>query len=120
VDRARPREALHSLDEAAKKIQGGRSVVLFPEGSRSRTPQPLPFKAGSFYLAIRAGVPIVPITLNGSRAVLKPDTYHVRSGEIQMIIHPPIATAGMTLDNVDALSERVRRQILSKYRVPEN
>ncbi len=120
VDRERPREALHSLEEAAKKIQKGRSVVLFPEGSRSRTVEPLPFKAGSFYLAVRAGVPVVPITLNGSRAVLKPDSLHVRSGRTQMIIHPPISTEGLSRDDVDKLSERVRNQILSRYKTPSD
>ncbi len=120
VDRERPREALKSLDQAAKKIQEGRSVVLFPEGSRSRDGHMLPFKAGSFYLAIRAGVPIVPVTLNGSRAVLKPDTYHVRSGEVQVILHPAIPTAGLTLDDVDTLSERVRKQIHSRFQPSED
>src|SRR5712692_4845373 len=120
VDRERPREALHSLDQAAKKIQEGRSVVLFPEGHRSRDGRMLPFKAGSFYLAIRAGVPIVPITLNGTRAVLKPDTLHVRPGETEVIAHPPIPTADLTLEEVQALSERVRNQILSRFRTAES
>lgn len=118
VDRVHPREALKSLDDAAHKIRNGRSVVLFPEGTRSRDGSMLPFKGGSFYLAVRAGVPIVPITLNGSRAVLKPNSYHVRPGQTEMIIHSPIPTEGLTLDDVDALSERVRRQILSRFEPP--
>lgn len=119
VDRERPREALESLDQAAKKIREGRSVVLFPEGHRSRDCRMLPFKAGSFYLAIRAGVPIVPITLNGTRAVLKPDTLHVRPGKAEVIAHPPMPTTGLTLDDVQALSERVRNQILSRFQTSE-
>jgi len=118
VDRAHPREALKSLDDAANKIREGRSVVLFPEGTRSRDGNMLPFKGGSFYLAIRAGAPIVPITLNGSRAVLKPHSYHVRPGQTEMIAHPPIPTEGLRLDDVDALSERVRREILSRFQAP--
>lgn len=118
VDRERPREALKSLDQAAKKVREGRAVILFPEGRRSRDGQVSPFKAGTFYLAIRAGVPVVPITLNGTRAVLKPDTYHVRSGETEMIVHRAIPTADLTLEDVDALSERVRSQILSRFRPP--
>jgi len=77
VDRKRPREAMKSMDEAAAKIRAGSSVILFPEGHRSRDGKIGPFKSGSFYLAIQSGVPIVPITLNGTRAVLVPDTYHV-------------------------------------------
>src|SRR5574337_1316320 len=71
VDRDRPREAMKSLEEAAKKIRVGSSVVLFPEGRRSRDGRIGPFKSGSFYLAILSGVPIVPITLNGTRWVLE-------------------------------------------------
>jgi 1-acyl-sn-glycerol-3-phosphate acyltransferase len=115
VDRNRPREGRRSLDQAAERIRAGSSVVLFPEGHRSRDGKLLPFKSGSFYLAIQAGVPVVPITLNGTRAVLKPDTYHVRAGQTEMIVHPPISTSGLTLADVDALSERVRSQILAHF-----
>lgn len=114
VDRARPHEAMKSFEEAAVKIQAGCPVVLFPEGTRSRSGQMLPFKAGSFYLAIRSGVPVVPITLNGTRYVHEPDTLHVRAGETQMIIHPPIPTAGLAPEDVKALSERVRERIASR------
>ena len=78
VDRDRPREGLKSMEKVAEKIREGKSVLLFPEGRRSRTGQLLPFKTGSFHIAILARVPIVPITLNGTRQVLEPDTYHVR------------------------------------------
>jgi len=114
VDRARPREALKSFEEAAAKVRAGTPVVLFPEGTRSRTGELLPFKSGSFYLAIQAGVPLVPITLNGTRYVHKPDTYHVRPGRVEMIIHPPIPTADLTPDDVDSLSVRVRETIVSR------
>lgn len=116
VDRDQPRKALKSLDQAAERIRGGCPVILFPEGTRSRDGQIKPFKAGSFYLAIRAGVPVVPITLNGTRHVHKPDTYHVRPGQTEMIVHQPILTSDLTLDDVEALSERVRNQILSRFR----
>jgi 1-acyl-sn-glycerol-3-phosphate acyltransferase len=115
VDRERPREAMRSLDEAAQKIRAGSSVILFPEGHRSRDGKIGPFKSGSFYLAIQSGVPVVPITLNGTRAVLKPDTYHVRAGRTEMIVHPPIPTCALTRQDVEALSEKVRAQIVSRF-----
>lgn len=118
VDRGRPREALKGFDWAAKRIREGSSVVMFPEGGRSRTGKMLPFKRGTFYLAILSGAPIVPITLQGTRDVLKPDTYHVRGGHAEMIVHQPISTSGLTLADVDALSARVREQILSRARPP--
>jgi 1-acyl-sn-glycerol-3-phosphate acyltransferase len=114
VDRARPHEAMKSFEEAAAKIRAGSPVVLFPEGTRSRTGELLPFKAGSFYLAVRSGVPIVPITLNGTRYTHEPDTLHVRPGETELIIHPPVPTAELTQEDVRTLSDRVRERILSR------
>ena len=113
VDRARAHQAMKSFDGAAAKIRSGSPVVLFPEGSRSRTGEMLRFKAGSFYLAIRSGVPVVPITLNGTRYVHVPDTLHVRSGQTEMLIHEPIPTANLTTDDVQALSAQVRQKISS-------
>lgn len=118
VDRGRPREAVKGFDRAARRIREGRSVIMFPEGTRSRTAEMLPFKKGSFYLAILAGVPVVPVTLNGTREVLTPDTYHVRPGQAEMIIHKPIPTVGLTVADVDALSARVRERILSRRKPP--
>ena len=115
VDRDRPREALKSMKKAAQEIREGKSVLLFPEGHRSRNGQLLPFKGGSFYIAILAGVPIVPITLNGTRHVLKPDTYHVRAGLTELIVHPAIPTQGLSLREVESLSERVQKEIASRF-----
>jgi 1-acyl-sn-glycerol-3-phosphate acyltransferase len=115
VDRDRPREALKSMKRVAQEIREGKPVLLFPEGHRSRNGQLLPFRAGSFYIAILAGVPIVPITINGTAYVLKPDTYHVRAGQTEMIVHPAIETQGLTLKDVDKLSEQVRVIIASRF-----
>ena len=115
VDRDRPREAMKGMRKVAKEIREGKSVLFFPEGHRSRDGQLLPFKAGSFYIAILAGVPIVPITINGTPNVLKPDTYHVRAGQTEMIIHPAISTEGVTLHNVETLSQKVKDAIASRF-----
>ena len=114
VDRDRPRDAMKSLKRVAQEIREGKSVVLFPEGHRSRDGQLLPFKAGSFYIAILAGVPIVPITVNGTPYVLKADTYHVRPGQTEIIVHPAIPTQGLTLRDVDTLSQKVKDAIGSR------
>jgi 1-acyl-sn-glycerol-3-phosphate acyltransferase len=116
VERNRPGEARKSLDAAIKRIRDGCPVVVFPEGGRSRTGEILPFKAGAFHLAVRSGVPVFPVTLNGTMAVLRPDTVHIRPGLVEMIVHPSIPTAGLTSDDVKGLAEKVRDQILSKFR----
>ena len=115
VDRDRPQQAMKSMKKVAQEIREGKSVLLFPEGHRSRNGRLLPFKAGSFYIAILAGVPIVPITVNGTSYVLKPDTYHVRAGQTEMIVHPAISTQGLTLRDVDALTQKVRDIIASRF-----
>jgi 1-acyl-sn-glycerol-3-phosphate acyltransferase len=120
VARDRPGEARRSLDEAARKIRDGYPVVVFPEGGRSRTGEILRFKSGAFRLAVLSGVAVTPVTLNGTRKVLKPDTVHVRPGHVEMIIHPPIPTEGLAGTNVDDLAERVRNQILSRFKRPAN
>jgi 1-acyl-sn-glycerol-3-phosphate acyltransferase len=116
VDRGRPRAAMKSFGEAAAKVRSGVSLVMFPEGTRSRTGELLPFKAGTFHLAILSGAPVVPITMNGTRYVHQPDTYQVRAGQTEMIIHQPIPTAGLTLHDVDRLSAEVRERIVSRMR----
>ncbi len=115
VDRDKPREAMKSMKKAAQEIREGKSVLLFPEGHRSRDGRLLPFKAGSFYIAILAGVPIVPITINGTPNVLKPDTYHVRAGQTEMIIHPAVSTQGLNLRDAEKLSEQVKAIIASRF-----
>ena len=115
VDRERPRDAMKKV---AQRIREGTPVLLFPEGHRSRDGQLLPFKTGSFYIAVLSGVPIIPITLNGTRRVLKPDTYHVRSGQTEIIIHPPIPTEGLTVEDIENLTKQVRGIIASRF-VPD-
>lgn len=116
VDRDSAHKSFESLDRAAEKIRAGRPVVLFPEGTRNRDGALGPFKRGSFYLAIKASVPIVPVTIIGSRALLKPDSILVYSGCVTLVIHPQISTAGLGLSEVEALSARVRAQIASRLR----
>ena len=119
VGRDHPGEARRSIDDAATKIRDGYPVVVFPEGGRSRDGAILPFKSGAFRLAILAGVPVTPVTLNGTMNVLRPDSVHIRPGHVEMILHPPIATTGLTRDDVEALSERVRNQMLSRFKKPQ-
>jgi 1-acyl-sn-glycerol-3-phosphate acyltransferase len=82
IDRENPRDAAKSIIEAAKEIRGGINAIAFPEGTRSRTGSLGKFHSGAFSLALRTGVPLVPITLEGSYRVILPKTLQVNPGVI--------------------------------------
>ncbi len=92
IDRSHGRQALKSLDEAGKRIAGGSSVLIFPEGTRSADGHLHEFKAGAVLLAIKAGVQIVPLGFNGSYEVLPKGKLLPRGGEIVIRIGQPIDT----------------------------
>lgn len=115
VERDRPHKAMKSLEDAAERVRAGSSVVLFPEGHRSRSGGMGAFKSGSFYLAIKSQKPVIPITISGSRQVLAPDSFHVRPGVVRVVVHPVVATSGLEIGDVAALSEQVRQAILSEF-----
>jgi 1-acyl-sn-glycerol-3-phosphate acyltransferase len=112
VDRESPRAALRSLDAAAARVREGASVVFFPEGTRSRTGVTGEFKHGAALLAIKAGVPIIPVALQGTREVLKPDTLHVRPGNVVVRFGAPIETTGFTHRDAGRLTDIARATIL--------
>lgn len=93
INRSNRREAMRSLEKAAKRIREGTSVVVFPEGTRSRHGVLQQFKAGSFKLATAAGVPIVPITIIGTCKVLERDSLLFHPGKVQMHIGRMIRTS---------------------------
>lgn len=111
IVRENPRASLKSLSEGARIVrERGVSVVLFPEGGRS--PHGLrEFKEGAAYLAIKAGVPAVPVGISGTRAVLPMGSAHVRPHAVTVQIGDPIPTAGMKLDARGELNERLRRKV---------
>lgn len=90
IDRSHGRQALKSLDEAAKQIAAGTSVLIFPEGTRCADGLLHEFKTGAVLLAIKAGVPIVPIGFNGSYEVLPKGKLLPKSGKITIRVGPPI------------------------------
>lgn len=90
LDRNDGRKALQSMDEAAATIHQGKSVVLFPEGTRTEDGNLLPFKRGGFILARKAAVPVVPLTINGSGRVNPAGRIRLYSGNIHLTLHPPL------------------------------
>ena len=111
VDRHNKEAAMRSIDAGAASIRAGNSFLIFPEGTRSRTDEMLPFKKGGFIMAIKAQAPIVPVAIQGGRAamrrgsrIIRPATFSVRVGE-------PIETVGLGLADRAQLIERVRERI---------
>ncbi len=90
IDRENLKEAIKSLNQAAALVQGGLSLIIFPEGTRATSRELLPFKKGVFIMASKAGQPIVPIAINGTLAIQPRGTISVRPGPIQVIFCPPV------------------------------
>ncbi len=113
LDRGDGRKALQSLDEAAATIHQGKSVVLFPEGTRTQDGNLLPFKRGGFILARKADVPVIPVTINGSGRINPAGQIKLYSGDIHITLHPPIIVPSeLRRSEADTwLMEKVRMQI---------
>jgi 1-acyl-sn-glycerol-3-phosphate acyltransferase len=115
VPREDPRAAVKTLQLAAETIQQKKtSLLVFPEGGRSHDGILDEFKEGGAYIAIRAGVPVVPLVLMGGRQVLPYGAGVVQSGKILMRVLPPIATTGLSLKDRAALTSQVRALLLSQ------
>lgn len=90
VDRENLQEAVRSLNLAAARVQGGTSMIIFPEGTRGTIPDLLPFKKGVFIMAQKAGQPIVPVSISGTRFIQPRGSIRVRPGPVKVVIAPPI------------------------------
>jgi len=115
IDRGRGAEAAKSLQEAVEQIRRGKSVLLFAEGTRTKDGKLQPFKRGAFNLAVRAGVPVVPVTINGSYSILPKATVKVNPGTITLVIGPPIFVERDGKDEELKLMREVRSVIEKNY-----
>src|SRR5882757_5128228 len=111
VPRDDPRAAVKTLGEAARAIQERAiSLLIFPEGGRTLTDLQ-PFKEGAAYIAIKAGVPLVPLGLRGTFAILPRGSINVRSGRATLFVGDPIPTKGLTLRDRGALTEQLHQRV---------
>lgn len=109
-------EALQSLDDAIQKIRNGASVLLFAEGTRTSDGKLQPFKRGAFNIAVRANVPVVPLTINGSYRILPRHSVRIRPGTITLVLDTPIIPPGANGKSAEVqLRDRVQDIIRRHY-----
>lgn len=114
VPREDPRAAVKTMQTAAETIkQKNVSLLIFPEGGRSHDGVLRPFKEGGAYIAIKAGVPVVPLVLAGTRAVLPYGSGVICSGQVTLRIFKPIETKGLTLKDRGKLTDELRQLVSS-------
>lgn len=111
VDRENRRLAVRSFEEAAARIRAGRSVLVFPEETRTPNGELLPFQRGGFLIALKAQLPILPVGLEGPRRVLAKKRYLLRAGKVVVRFGNPVPTEGLGVTGKDALMRQVREAI---------
>jgi 1-acyl-sn-glycerol-3-phosphate acyltransferase len=115
IDRYHRESAFRSLQVAANKIKSGVSVLIFPEGTRSRDGKIRRFKKGGFVLAVDSGVPIVPVVIKGTRAIMPKGKFRIYAGHVSLVIHKPIDTSIYTRETKEALMQSVRRVMCDSF-----
>jgi 1-acyl-sn-glycerol-3-phosphate acyltransferase len=113
VDRARLKSKYETIVKSRQAIDEGKSLVLYPEGGifTEHPPEMVRFKDGAFRLAIEKQIPVVPVTIPYNWIILPPNEFLLRQGSIRVIFHEPIETRGMTLEDTDALKQKVFQTI---------
>lgn len=120
IDRQHHEKAMMSIDEAARKIREGKSVMSFPEGTRTKDGKVRPFKQGMFHLAIKAGVPIVPISIVGAGEVMPKRSLMIKPGKVFLVIDRQIDVGNYSIGNRQELIDRVRNVIIKNCEVYGN
>ena len=115
VDQTNTRSAVASLSRGVAALNSGLPLVVFPEGGRAADGRTHPFLSGAAFMAIKAGVPLVPLTLVGTYELLPIHTYHFRPRPLKVIIGEPLPTAGLSTRDADALTQRLFETITATY-----
>ncbi len=115
IDRSNTSSAIESINKGFDRLPKGVSVMVFAEGTRSPDGQIHEFKKGGFITAVRRKIPILPVTINGSRRVMRKGSFTLKPGEIQIVIGDPIDTSGYTTDTVQNLIDKTRQTIITNF-----
>ncbi len=118
LERESPKKAYRSMLQAAEKVKNGVSVLIFPEGTRSRDGNLQPFKKGLFLIALKSQAPILPVTIRGTREIMPKGEWRLHPGKVRILIDPPLETAGLSAAEEAELSSRVRNTLLKNLNQP--
>ncbi|MBK8172566.1 MAG: 1-acyl-sn-glycerol-3-phosphate acyltransferase [Sandaracinaceae bacterium] len=118
IDRGRRERAIAAVEDAAKVIRAGSSIVVFPEGTRMDREEVGPFKKGPFHLAMTAGVPIIPFGIRGTRSILPKHSSNVVPGSIEVHIGKPVDASEIKNMSIETLMARVRSDIATLSAMP--
>lgn len=119
VDRKQREKSIRAMDRAAEALRAGRSFLVFPEGTRSPDGRLLPFKKGVFIMALKAAVPIVPVSISGTAKIMPKGRARVTPGRVSITFHEPIATAGRSFADIAKLQAATRQSILKGLKPDE-
>ena len=111
LERGNREQSLPAIDRAAEALKEGNSFLIFPEGTRSRAGNLLPFKKGGFIMAIKGQAPVVPVAIVGAREAMRKGSFVIQPVTVTVRLGPPVETAGLTLAERDQLASDVRLAI---------
>jgi 1-acyl-sn-glycerol-3-phosphate acyltransferase len=111
LERGNREQSLPAIERAVQALREGNSFLIFPEGTRSRTGELLPFKKGGFIMAIKAQSPVVPVAISGARNAMRKGSPIIRPVDVTVAFGEPVPTGGLTLDDRDALVTRTREAV---------
>ena len=115
IDRDNARASMRSMNVAVQTVRAGMPLVIFPEGGRSPDGKVRPFMSGAFYIAIKAGVEIVPMALVGTYELLPMNSFHIHPRKVELAVGEPISTEGYSLRDVETLAAKVQKAVEDLY-----
>jgi 1-acyl-sn-glycerol-3-phosphate acyltransferase len=114
MDRKNVRQSVKAISEGAQLLRNGTSLVIFPEGTRSKGDEMAEFKAGSFKLATKSGVPIIPVTINGSYKMMEQQGFWIKPANVHIEVHPPIYPQKQEAKDLAKLSQLIIKEGVKK------
>lgn len=111
LERGNRDQSLPAIERAAEDLREGNSFLIFPEGTRSRTGELLPFKKGGFIMAIKGEAPVVPVAIKGARDAMRKGSFIIQPVRVHVRFGEPVETTGLTMDDRDRLMATVRDRI---------